>query len=111
VAARSTKNGADVASTSLVQSRRKTRWAAKRFFRNCLKGWRYVRGVIVTDRCQLQRTPHREVLARSGTHRRSKYLNNRAETSHQADPGIRERVLKRFGLGAGGAGPHGSCLR
>ena len=37
---------------------------------------------------------HRELLP-SVTHRRSKYLNNRAENSHQPTR-VRERVMKRF---------------
>jgi putative transposase len=77
----------------LVQSRRNA-LAAKRFFRKLLKGLRYVPRVIVTDKLASYQVAHREVLP-SVTHRRSKYLNNRAENSHQPTR-IRERVMKRF---------------
>jgi len=77
----------------LVQSRRNA-VAAKRFFRKLLKGLRYVPRVLVTDKLASYQVAHREVLP-SVTHRRSKYLNNRAENSHQPTR-IRERVMKRF---------------
>jgi putative transposase len=77
----------------LVQSRRNA-VAAKRFFRKLLKGLRYVPRVIVTDKLASYQPAHRELLP-SVTHRRSKYLNNRAENSHQSTR-IRERVMKRF---------------
>ena len=77
----------------LVQSRRNAT-AAKRFFRKLLTGLRYVPRVIVTDQLGSYQVAHREVLP-SVTHRRSKYLNNRAENSHQPTR-IRERVMKRF---------------
>ena len=60
----------------LVQSRRNA-VAAKRFFRKLLKGLRYVPRVLVTDKLASYQVAHREVLP-SVTHRRSKYLNNRA---------------------------------
>src|SRR4029079_10812346 len=77
----------------LVQSRRNA-VAAKRFFRKLLKGLRYVPRVIVTDKLASYQVAHRELLP-SVTHRRSKYLNNRAENSHQPTR-VRERVMKRF---------------
>ena len=77
----------------LVQSRRNA-VAAKRFFRKLLKGLRYVPRVIVTDKLASYQVAHRELLP-SVTHRRSKYLNNRAENSHQSTR-VRERVMKRF---------------
>ena len=77
----------------LVQSRRNA-VAAKRFFRKLRKGLRYVPRVLVTDKLASYQVAHREVLP-SVTHRRSKYLNNRAENSHQPTR-IRERVMKRF---------------
>ena len=77
----------------LVQSRRNA-VAAKRFFRKLLKGLRYVPRVIVTDKLASYQVAHREILP-SVTHRRSKYLNNRAENSHQPTR-VRERVMKRF---------------
>src|SRR5271167_2741077 len=77
----------------LVQSRRNAK-AAKRFFRKLLEGLRYVPRVIVTDKLASYGVAHRELLP-SVTHRRSKYLNNRAENSHQPTR-IREPVMKRF---------------
>ena len=77
----------------LVQSRRNA-LAAKRFFRKLLKGLRYVPRVIVTDKLASYQLADRELLP-SVTHRRWKYLNNRAENSHQPIR-IRERVMKRF---------------
>jgi putative transposase len=76
-----------------VQSRRNAK-AAKRFFRKLRKGLRYVARMIVTDKLASYQVAHRELLP-SVTHRRSKYLNNRAENSHQPTR-IRERVMKRF---------------
>ena len=66
-----------------------------------LKGLRYVPRVIVTDKLASYRRAHRELVA-SVTHRRSKYLNNRAENSHQPTR-VRERVMKRFA--SPGTGP------
>jgi putative transposase len=77
----------------LVQSRRNTQ-AARRFFRKLLKGLRDVARVLVTDKLASYQVAHRETMA-SAEHRRSKYLNNRAENSHQPTR-IRERVMKRF---------------
>ena len=68
--------------------------AAKRFFRKLLKGLRYVPRVIVTDKLASYQVAARALLP-SVTHRRSKYLNNRAENSHQPTR-VRERVMKRF---------------
>ena len=77
----------------LVQSRRNAK-AAKRFFRKLLKGLRYVPRVLVTDKLASYQVAHLEMLA-SVEHRRSKYLNNRAENSHQPTR-QRERRMKRF---------------
>ena len=77
----------------LVQSRRNA-VAAKRFFRKLLKGLRYVPRVIVTDKLARYQVAARALLP-SVTHRRSRYLNNRAENSHQPTR-ARERVMKRF---------------
>ena len=77
----------------LVQSRRNA-VAATRFFRKLLKGLRYVPRVLVTDKLASYQVAHRELLL-SATHRRSKYLNNRAENSHQPTR-VWERVMKRF---------------
>jgi len=77
----------------LVQPRRNAK-AAKRFFRKLLKGLRYVPRVIVTDGLSSYQVAHREIVP-SVQHRRSKYLNNRAENSHQPTR-QRERAMKRF---------------
>ncbi len=80
-------------STFLVQSRRNAK-AAKRFFRKLLKGLRYVPRVLVTDKLGSYQVAHRELMS-SVEHRRSRYLNNRAENSHQPTR-QRERAMKRF---------------
>jgi len=77
----------------LVQPRRNA-VAAKKFFRKLLKGLQYVPRVIVTDGLSSYQVAHRELIA-SVQHRRSKYLNNRAENSHQPTR-QRERAMKRF---------------
>jgi len=68
--------------------------AAKRFFRKLLKGLRYLPRVLVTDKLASYGVAHRELMP-SVAHRRSRYLNNRAENSHQPSR-QRERGMKRF---------------
>ncbi|EID78315.1 transposase [Rhodococcus opacus RKJ300 = JCM 13270] len=65
----------------LVQSRRNA-VAAKKFFRKLLKRQCAVPRVLVTDKLGSYQVAHREVMP-SVEHRRSRYLNNRAENSHQ----------------------------
>jgi putative transposase len=77
----------------LVQSRRNAK-AAKRLFRKLLKGLRYVPGVLVTEKLASYGVAHGERMP-SVTHRRSRYLHNRAENSHQRAR-QRERAMKRF---------------
>ena len=77
----------------LVTSRRDTT-AATRFFRKLLTGWQYVPRVLVTDKLARYPVAHRRLM-RSVEHRRSKYLNNRAENSHQPTR-QRERAMKQF---------------
>ena len=77
----------------LVTFRRDAR-AATRFFRKLLTGLEYVPRVLVTDKLASYGAARRRVL-RSVTHRQSKYLNNRAENSHQSTR-QRERARKRF---------------
>jgi putative transposase len=77
----------------LVQSRRHA-LTAKKFFRRLLTGLRYVPRVLVTDKLARYGPAHR-VLMPSVEHRQSKYLNNRAENSHQPTR-QRERAVKRF---------------
>ena len=76
-----------------VQSRRNTR-AAKRFFRKLLRGFHYAPRVVVTDKLKSYAAAKRESLPHV-EHRQSKYLNNRAEVSHQPTR-RRERQMQRF---------------
>ncbi|MGH3755951.1 MAG: IS6 family transposase, partial [Pseudonocardiaceae bacterium] len=77
----------------LVTSRRDTR-AATRFFRKLLKDLEDAPRVLVTDKLGSYQAARRWVL-RPVEHRRSTYLNNRAENSHQPTR-QRERAMKRF---------------
>jgi putative transposase len=77
----------------LVQSRR-DKAAARRFFRRLLKKIRTVPRVIITDKLRSYGAAHREVMP-AVEHRQSKYLNNRAENSHQPTR-QRERAMKGF---------------
>ena len=77
----------------LVQSRRNAK-AAKRFFRKLLKGLQYAPRVIVTDKLKSYTAAKREILPHT-EHRQSRYLNNRAEVSHQSTR-RRERQMQRF---------------
>jgi putative transposase len=77
----------------LVQDRR-DKAAAKRFFRRLLKNTGAVPRVIVTDKLRSYGAARREVMP-SVEHRQSKYLNNRAENSHQPTR-QRERAMKNF---------------
>ncbi|PZS27561.1 MAG: IS6 family transposase [Pseudonocardiales bacterium] len=77
----------------LVTSRRDAK-AATRFFRKLLRRWRFVPRVLVTDKLASYGVAHRELM-RDVEHRRSKYLNNRAENSHQPTR-QRERAMKKF---------------
>jgi len=80
----------------LVQSRRNKR-AAKKFFRKLLKGCIYVPRVMITDKLASYGAAKREILP-SIEHRQSRYLNNRAENSHQPTR-KREQVMQRFKVG------------
>lgn len=77
----------------LVTSRRNAK-ASRRFFRKLLKGMCYVPSRLVTDKLASYPVAHRELMV-SVTHRRSRYLNNRAENSHQPTR-QRERAMKQF---------------
>jgi transposase-like protein len=61
----------------LVTSRRDAN-AATRFFRKLLKGLEYVPRVLITDKLASYGVAHRRLIP-GAEHRRSKYLNNRAE--------------------------------
>ena len=77
----------------LVQSRRNKK-AAKKFFKKLLKGLQYVPRVIITDKLQSYGAAKREILP-GVEHRHHRYLNNRAENSHQPTR-QRERRMQRF---------------
>ncbi len=77
----------------LVTSRRDAK-AATRLFRKLLTGLEYMPRVLVTDKLGSYQAARRSVLA-SVEHRQSKYLNNRAENSHQPTR-QRERAMKKF---------------
>jgi putative transposase len=77
----------------LVQ-RRRNKKAAKRFFRKLLKGLTYVPRVVITDKLKSYGAALREILP-SVEHRQHRYLNNRAENSHQPTR-QRERRMGRF---------------
>jgi putative transposase len=77
----------------LVQ-RRRDRKAAKKFFRKLLKGLTYAPHVIITDKLKSYGATKREILPRV-EHRQHRYLNNRAENSHQP-PRQRERRMQGF---------------
>src|SRR5699024_4490287 len=77
----------------LVQSRRDAK-AAERFFRKLLTKFAYTPRVLITDRLRSYGVAHRKLMP-SVEHRKSKYLNNRAENSHQPTR-QRERAMKKF---------------
>jgi putative transposase len=77
----------------LVQPRR-DRWAALRFFRQLLQAAERRPRVIITDKLGSYAAAKRLVLP-NVIHRQSRYLNNRAENSHQPTR-TRERQMKRF---------------
>jgi len=80
----------------LVQKRRNAE-AAKRFFQSVLDSTPTKPRVIVTDGLRSYNVIGRELLP-DVEHRRSKYLNNRAENSHQPTR-RRERRMQRFKSG------------
>ncbi|MGW3661176.1 IS6 family transposase [Streptomyces sp. NPDC005151] len=77
----------------LMQSRRDAK-AAKRFMAKLMKKQRHVPRVLVTDKLRSYGVAHRQLM-HSVEHRQSKYLNNRAENSHQPTR-QRERAMKGF---------------
>jgi putative transposase len=91
----------------LVQSRRNKK-AAKKFFRKLLKGCQYVPRVLITDQLKSYGAAKREILP-GVEHRQHRYLNNRAENSHQPtrqrerrmqgfkSPGHAQRFLSAYG--------------
>ncbi len=77
----------------LVQGRRNAA-AAKRLMRKLMKKLQCVPRVLITDKLPSYGVAHRELMP-SVEHRKSKYLNNRAENSHQPTR-QRERAMQRF---------------
>ena len=66
----------------ILMQRRRNKHAAKKFFRKLLKGCQYVPRVLVTDKLKSYAVAKREILP-GVEHRQHRYLNNRAENSHQ----------------------------
>jgi putative transposase len=91
----------------LVQRRRDKR-AAKKFFHKLLKGLMYVPRVLITDKLKSYGAAKHEILP-GVEHRQNRYLNNRAENSHQPtrqreqrmqqfkSPGHAQRFLSAYG--------------
>src|SRR5262245_42150576 len=77
----------------LVQSRR-NKQPAKKFFRKLLKGLTYVPRVVTTDKLKSYGAAKQEILP-GVEHRQHRYLNNRAENSHQPSR-QRERRMQGF---------------
>ena len=77
----------------LVQ-RRRDKVAAEKFFHKLLKGLMYVPRVMVTDKLKSYVATKREILP-SVEHRQHRYLNNRAENSHEPTR-QREGTMRRF---------------
>lgn len=67
---------------------------ARRFFRKLLKGLRSSPGRIVTDKLPSYGAAEKEIL-KGVEHRQSRYLDSRAENSHQPTQ-RRERQMQRF---------------
>ena len=76
----------------LVQGRRNAT-AAKRFFKRLLRSLKYKPERIVTDGLRSYGVAHRDILPEV-KHRRSRYLNNRAENSRRPTR-RRERRMQR----------------
>src|SRR4029453_11947150 len=82
--------------------------AAKKFFRQLLKGLQDVPRVIITDKLKSYGVAKREILP-GVEHRQSRYLNNRCENSHRPtrhreyrmqgfkSPGYAQRFLSAYG--------------
>jgi putative transposase len=78
----------------ILLQRRRDKAAVKTFFRKLLKGLSYVLRVIITDKLASYGAAKRELLP-GLEHRQHRYLNNRAENSHQPTR-QRERTMRRF---------------
>jgi putative transposase len=92
----------------LLVQRRRDKAAARKFFRKLLKGLTYIPRVIITDKLKSYGAAKRDILP-SVEHRQHRYLNNRAENSHQPtrqrerrmqgfkSPGHAQRFLSAYG--------------
>jgi len=92
----------------ILGQRRRDKQAAKRFFRKLLTGCPYAPRGIITDKLKSYGAAKRELLP-GVEHRQHRYLNNRAENSHQPtrqrerrmqgfkSPGHAQRVLSAYG--------------
>ena len=78
----------------ILLQRHRNKTAAKKFFRQLLKGLQYVRRVIITDRLGSYSAAKAAVLP-SVEQRQSKGENNGAEHAHQLTR-LREKVIGRF---------------
>jgi putative transposase len=79
---------------AILGQRRRDKKAAKRFFRKLLKGLTHVPRVLITDQLTSYGAAKREMLP-GVEHRQHRYLNNRAENSHQPTR-QRERRMQGF---------------
>jgi putative transposase len=84
----------DGAVLDILVQRRRDKQAAKKFFRTLLKRCEYVPRVLITDKLKSYGAAKREILP-SVEHRQHRYLNNRAENSHQPTR-QRERRMQGF---------------
>jgi putative transposase len=82
----------------LLVQRRRDKHAAKTFFRKLLKGLAYVPRVLITDKLKGYGVAKREILP-GVEHRQHRYLNTRAENSHQP---TRPRERRRQGFKSAG---------
>jgi putative transposase len=92
----------------MLLQRRRDKIAAKKFFCKLLKVCQYIPRVVITDRLKRYRAALRAILP-SVEHRQHRYLNNRAENSHQPtrqreqrmqgfkSPGHAQRFLSAYG--------------
>ncbi len=78
----------------VLVTRRRDTYATRKFLRRLLKSPEYTPRVLSTDKLRSYDAAKREVMA-SVEHRQSKYLNNRAENSHQSTR-QREYAMRRF---------------
>jgi putative transposase len=78
---------------AILVQRRRNKQAAKTFFRKLRKGCQYVPRVLMTDKLTSDGAAKREMLP-GVEHRQRRYVNSRAENSHQPTR-QRERRMQR----------------